>query len=266
MAATFTDFAAAVLARRMVRPSTDAKYRRLLTFAATHIGGVQVHKVTRAHVQECLAAAREAGYGPSYVQGLLKFLRLVLREAGNGATDGLRVSVPQADVRAMSDTEATAVERALPADEYGAALRVLLHTGLRVGELLALRGSDWDAGRRQLRVARGSAGPTKSGRHRLVDVPDRVAPLLGGKPGRAFPLCHRRLARVLSRACRKAGVDSFRVHDLRHTRLTRLLLQGVPPLYVSQQAGHSSPAYTMSVYGHLVAAAPDQRRGWANSA
>jgi integrase len=77
-------------------------------------------------------------------------------------------------------------------------------------------------------------------------------------------ICKNRLKATLDRACDAIGVARIRVHDLRHTRITYLLLQGVTPLYVCQQAGHHSPAFTLKQYGHLVAATPQQRRDWCN--
>ena len=76
---------------------------------------------------------------------------------------------------------------------------------------------------------------------------------------------HKAAARALHAACDAAGVPRIRLHDLRHGRITRLLLAGVPVLYVSHQAGHSSVSFTMSKYGHVAVAPEAQRREWANA-
>jgi integrase len=147
------------------------------------------------------------------------------------------------------------------------ALLVLLRTGLRLGELLALQPQDWDSDRCALHVQRSVNGATKSGRRRIVDVPDDVMAVLEqvGDGQRLFPLCDRTLRRHMNQACKQAGIPHFRIHDLRHTRVTHLLLAGVPVAYVSEQAGHSSPSYTMRVYGHVAVASRDARREWANA-
>jgi len=43
-----------------------------------------------------------------------------------------------------------------------------------------------------------------------------------------------------------------RLHDLRHTHATILLKAGVPVKVVSERLGHSSPAFTMTVYQHVL--------------
>lgn len=48
------------------------------------------------------------------------------------------------------------------------------------------------------------------------------------------------------------GVASLHFHGLRHTHATLLLRQGVPANVVSERLGHASPAFTMSVYQHVL--------------
>lgn len=50
----------------------------------------------------------------------------------------------------------------------------------------------------------------------------------------------------------KAGLSRIRLHDLRHTHATLLLKAGVPLKIVSERLGHSSPAFTMAVYQHVL--------------
>jgi integrase len=51
-----------------------------------------------------------------------------------------------------------------------------------------------------------------------------------------------------------AGMDlpRIRLHDLRHTHATLLFKEGVPPKVVSERLGHSSVAFTMQVYQHVL--------------
>ena len=41
-------------------------------------------------------------------------------------------------------------------------------------------------------------------------------------------------------------------HSIRHRMATVLLQQGIPAHAVSERLGHSSPGFTLSVYGHVV--------------
>jgi integrase len=58
---------------------------------------------------------------------------------------------------------------------------------------------------------------------------------------------------TVTRAIRN-GVDvtEIRLHDLRHSHATILLLLGVPVHVVSQRLGHASPVVTMTVYAHVL--------------
>lgn len=51
---------------------------------------------------------------------------------------------------------------------------------------------------------------------------------------------------------RKSKMRRIRLHDLRHTYASILLKAGVPVKVVSERLGHSSPAFTMTVYQHVL--------------
>lgn len=54
------------------------------------------------------------------------------------------------------------------------------------------------------------------------------------------------------RLVRKSKMRRIRLHDLRHTHASILLKAGVPVKVVSERLGHSSPAFTMTVYQHVL--------------
>jgi integrase len=54
------------------------------------------------------------------------------------------------------------------------------------------------------------------------------------------------------RLMRASELPRIRLHDLRHTHATILLKAGVPVKVVSERLGHSSPAFTMTVYQHVL--------------
>jgi integrase len=49
-----------------------------------------------------------------------------------------------------------------------------------------------------------------------------------------------------------AGVPKMRIHDLRHSAVAILIAQGVNVKAISELLGHSSVAFTLQVYGHLL--------------
>ena len=168
----------------------------------------------------------------------------------------------------------------------------LANTGERRGEALSQRYRDLDAGSATVRVRRSSGivrepgegasiveGDTKSHKPRVIDLdPATIAVLARHKRERgemALQLARpdalifgdiegrprnpehvsRQFARDIAR-CRKAlGADALpviRLHDLRHSHATILLLAGVPVHVVSQRLGHASPVVTMTVYAHVL--------------
>ena len=54
------------------------------------------------------------------------------------------------------------------------------------------------------------------------------------------------------RILQKAGLRGIRFHDVRHTFASLLLTDGVTPVYVKEQMGHSSIQMTVDIYGHLI--------------
>jgi integrase len=182
------------------------------------------------------------------------------------------------------------------ADEHGCsdavAYRVLAYTGMRRGELLALRWRDLDtdAGRLSVRRSVGVVktkgkgeqvieGPTKTGRQRSVDLdPQTIAALRGWRLARASldlrlvwdeslmfadfqggylnpDRFSRRFTRSLTLARKELGADALpviRVHDLRHTHASVLLAAGVPVKVVSERLGHATVTIRLETYQHIM--------------
>ena len=100
--------------------------------------------------------------------------------------------------------------------ERSEALFILaITTGMRQGELLALRWKDVDLDAASLTIR--------------TTLQRELRPLLA-----------------------KTGLPKIRFHDLRHTAATLLLLQGVHVKIVSELLGHASVAITMDLYSHVL--------------
>lgn len=165
-----------------------------------------------------------------------------------------------------------------------AALFVVAHTGMRRGEILGLRWSDVDLDDARLSVRQAvisvayemqtSDVKTGAGR-RTIDLDDRTISvlrrwrktqaeekLLLGARYRDSDLVFARadgdpihpdlFSQTFDRAVAKSGLPDITLHDLRHTHATLLLKAGVPVKVVSERLGHSNPAFTMSVYQHVI--------------
>ena len=60
------------------------------------------------------------------------------------------------------------------------------------------------------------------------------------------------LRRFQDRILKNADVPKMRIHDLRHSAVAILIAQGVDARSISELLGHSSVAFTLQVYGHLM--------------
>ena len=95
-------------------------------------------------------------------------------------------------------------------------------------------------------------------RHRLRQLEERMATGQRGDDGYVFakpdgsPIHPDLISQTFERAVAKLDTPRIRLHDLRHTHATILLQQNVHPKVVSERLGHSSVAFTMTVYQHVM--------------
>lgn len=71
------------------------------------------------------------------------------------------------------------------------------------------------------------------------------------------PFSPSNVSRHHRRIIRESGFPYIRIHDLRHTHATHLLADGAHVKVVSVRLGHTSTAFTMDVYSHVL---PDMQR------
>jgi integrase len=140
-------------------------------------------------------------------------------------------------------------------------------SGLRWGELVALRPADVDLDRGEIAVERSfcdltrDEGPTKTaaGERRVIFLPalgQHLATHLEryARDGLVFPspegsrLHHSNFRKRVWLPALEAVGRPWHFHDLRHTYASILISLGVPPPVVAHLLGHSSPAVTLSVY------------------
>jgi integrase len=159
-------------------------------------------------------------------------------------------------------------------DAFGKVERVLYltaaMTGLRQGELVALRWRDVDLEARRVRVVssyvRGEFGDPKSATSsRSVPLAARVADelrlwrwgsmyahdddLVFAHPEMGGPLDRAKLIRRFKQSLERAGVRRITFHELRHTFGTRMAATGVPLRTIQHWMGHSDTK-TTQIYAH----------------
>ncbi len=257
-----------------VRPATLAScresLRRLAVFDEWHLETIRAADV-EDHV---FAVARKA---PRAAELMLDTLKMILRSAkerGQTIDEGvLRVRPPRRERVEMrfldwSEVEQLASETVEP---YGNLVRFACLTGVRQGELFALRDRALDLGRGTVVVEAGARDgklvrtKTAAGRRQVRLSGEAVRALreqlLARTPnelGLVFPtpggMVWRKdnfMARVFRPAVRRANLAPLRFHDLRHTYATLMIAAGAHPKLLQAQLGHTSINVTLNTYGHL---------------
>ena len=136
-----------------------------------------------------------------------------------------------------------------------AAIRLLVLTGCRRGEILSLRWDDVDRTAGDLRLRDAKAGPrmvplTKPVL-RILDaiprLPENAWVIAGQRPGKRLTGLHHYWRPVRERA----GLSDVRLHDLRHSFASRALALGESLYTIGKLLGHTSVA-TSARYAHLM--------------
>jgi integrase len=287
-----------------ITPGTAQRYGQLIEGQIIpHIGTRLLQKLSTQDIERwhatLMARGRRGRNGRPHGEGGLNARTIghahrVLRKAlGEAARHGLVLRnvctlerPPKLTANEIRILSAQQVE-ALPALIRGHALEtptlVALHTGLRRGELLALRWGDVDLEAETIRV-RQSLEETRSGlrfkppkskagvrdvtlptvacavlqAHRKRELERRLA-LGQGRPGAGdlvfpawdgTPQSPNMFGVYWGRLAKQLGLGvSF--HALRHTHASWLIHLGLDVVTISKRLGHSSPAITLQVYAHL---------------
>ena len=188
----------------------------------------------------------------------------------NGETD--EIGDASKPLRVMTDTQAGRFLKVAETDRWGALLTLLLTTGLRPSEAIALKWTDIDLAARTLQVARTLKQvdgrwifePPKNrnssrqvalahGTVRVLSDVPQISELVfvsdQGKPLGLRSVIEHHYKPLLKRA----GIDqSLRLYDLRHTHATLLLLAGTNIKVVSERLGHASVTITLNTYSHVL--------------
>ena len=275
-----------------LQPTTHARYEGLLRLQAIpEIGRYKLARLTAADLQSLYSTWRARGLSATSVRHLHAVLHTALAQAArwdyvsrNVADLVVKPRMSAREMKPLTLEQATSLLQAAVGDRLEALYVLAVSTGLREGELLALRWSniEWDNGSLQVR---GTMQPTKEGlriaepktkssrrsvqlaplalealkRHRAAQNIERlkvgegwndldlVFPNGLGNPMAAGDLLKRSFHPLL----RRAGLPHMRFHELRHGAATYQLEAGTPAKVVSEMLGHSTIAITLDLYSHV---------------
>jgi integrase len=260
-----------------LKPSTRERYAGILR---EHVlpswATVPLADVTHAEVQAWVTRLAQRR-SPATVHKVHRVLSLLLRTAvkdgrlGRNPADGINLPrVQTVERRYLTHDQVRSL-----ADECGVHRLVVLllaYTGLRFGEMAALRVGRLDLMRRRAVVAESVTlvrgvqtwGTPKGHERREVPVPrflidDLARHVAGKEPGgllftgeKGGALRAQVFQRsVFAAAAERLDLQGLHPHELRHTAASLAIASGATIKVVQQMLGHKSATMTLDLYGHL---------------
>jgi integrase len=269
---------------------TAQRYRQLATNQiAPHIGTKPLQKLSRLDLEAWHTALRNGGLAPRTIGHAHRVLSKALRDAEKdnlivkNATKLQRApKVADDEVEIVPDIPA--LMTALQGWRHGTVAMVALFTGMRLGEVLALRWDKVDLDAKVIKVRealeqtkqfgiRFKPPKSKAGR-RDITLPDILVETLrdhrkaqlelrmqlgaGKLPDDALlfatiegkPWAPNLLSTLWLNFARRIGVK-VTFHALRHTHASQLIDRGVDIVTISKRLGHAKPDITLRTYAHM---------------
>jgi integrase len=263
------------------------------------LGPMRLAAITRADVQDLADRLTAEGLAASTVQNSLDPLRVIFRRAIRrdvvvvDPTEHLELRRPKGQrERIATPAEAVALLAALP-DFERALWATAFYTGMRRGELRALRWGDVDLPARVIHVRRGwddvegEQDGKSDAADRDVPILDPLAPELaahklraGGSRSRLvfelaadrpfYPSTVRNRALTAWSAANEHREPADQLapiglHEARHTCASVLIASGANPKVIQKVMGHATIGMTFDQYGHLMPGGLDEAAAAANA-
>ncbi|MBE7187287.1 tyrosine-type recombinase/integrase [Jatrophihabitans endophyticus] len=263
-----------------LKATTRRDYESLLE---AHIvprwGDATLADVRHEDITTWVAELTERGLSASRVRAahvaLSQILKLAIRSGRLARNPAEYVPLPRvrrADKRYLNHDEVDALADAC--QDHRVTILFLAYTGVRYGEMAALRVERLDLLRRRALISESVAevagrlvfSAPKTHQTRSVPIPrfllEDLAQLVAGKgprdlvftgaKGAPLRLSHFRRA-VFLPAVARSGLDGLTPHGLRHTAASLAIAAGAPVKVVQTMLGHASATMTLDLYGHLYA-------------
>jgi integrase len=253
-----------------LKPSTAKGYKRLLErFVIPRLGNHRVHEVTRADVAQLHHDLRHIAYDANRcLEMISKMFNLAemwgLRPDGSNPRKHIKKYPEEKRERFLSAAELRRVGEVLREMEQEgielpsaiAAVRLLILTGCRLGEIMTLRWEYVDIPGKALRFPDSKTGakvvhlgqPAIDVLEKILRVEKNPWVIVGTKPGARFSDLQPFWQRVRARA----GLKDVRIHDLRHTFASTAVAAGQGLPMIGKLLGHTQ-VQTTARYAHLAA-------------
>ena len=276
--------------RAEVSPKTHERYAEIVRcYLVPYLGVIRLQRLRTTDIQK---AYNQFERDPSprtrrHIHRILKsaLARAVEQQAlSRNPADALKrlPKVERQPVTVLTAEQSTHFLKAIRHTTTYWPTLIALATGMRRGEILALRWRNVDLERGAVRVVESleqtKAGlrfkSTKTEKARAVTLPsfalnelrrwkrEQAEGLLrlGVRQGAETLVCARQdgepkqpgsLTHEFTYLVGRAGIPRVRFHDLRHSHATQMLLAGVHPKIVQERLGHSTITVTMDLYSHV---------------
>ena len=266
--------------------TTLASYRdKIDHYINPVLGNIPLGKLTGQDVQQWVnqisrkSPASGNPISPKSVRNVL----LVLRPALDRAVDlhfiqenpAARVVLPKRErfhPKVYADADIRKMLIAAHGTDLYFPLMLALFTGMRRGELIALRWQDVDFQGKKLYVRHSIVsvqgvpemkGPKTESGKREIALSDRIIDLLKEQfdrfPRSEYVVCQKNgqpfspdaFSRKFQRFLSRNHLPHFRLHDLRHASATLMIEHGVDIKTVQSRLGHSDISTTLNIYSHM---------------
>lgn len=246
------------------------------------LGKLKLNKVTSRHIEGVIVALSESGLKNSSVRRNIDVAKAIFsyfsrrRALTYNPMSGVEpIKLPEVDYRYWTQSEATQFLEYTHQKYAGTKhqvfyllYKVALHTGMRLGELLALKWSVIDFKSRQIKVCRSYCGTskviretTKSGKIRHVPLGESIYhDLLSAHDRRDSELVFHLHGEILDKSnlrnrhfdkdIKEAEVSRIRIHDMRHTFASHFVMNEGNVYALQAILGHSDIKMTQR-YAHL---------------
>lgn len=268
---------------------SDRSYDRIVldaSYVTRYLGQTPLGEITHARILRFTALMQIDGLSDYQQYKGVRSLKRMLAFAGKM---GLLLRSPAGDFplpryrqREIHPLSPEQIDRLLGTsweDRLLALYVVALDTGARQGELFALEWSDWNPERSELSITKSVSDrkgilevkepKTRAGKRTvIVSAETRIA--LEAHQGRMgaekeyhqsrliFPNVDGQYLRCSNfhrdswqPALKRAGLEGFRFHDLRHTTATLLLMEGDNIRSIADRLGHADASLILRTYGHV---------------
>lgn len=260
------------------------------------LGTVPIDELSVRAIDQFISELIDTGRSPATVRRYCAVLRSALAQAvrwdwiERSPMD--RVSMPEVPIKQVHAPTAEQVQALITAaqaysPQFGMFVLLAAVTGMRRGEIAALRWSDIDGSILHVHSSVYRAGrdhgvkSTKSGRERIVvldplilerldtyrrylDQQARDFPtgpvkvtkngyIFPGRPDQATPSNIDTYSSTMSKIASDLHMPEIHLHSLRHFHATELIAAGQDPVNTAQRLGHANPTMTLRVYAHAVA-------------